>query len=293
MVHSTVFLFMNRRLFVFLIVLFVSGKISFAQKNDSEKKTDPDSTGVVNSVLFPSVAPLLLFDEEKDKEEKKEKKKKARKNIWFGIKTQRGYTRREMRGQSYFEYFNYTDVDRNPDPYIRDVYWYDTKDKSIKTSGYTKESGYLLHGPYERIVNETVVESGMFYYGTKHKTWMLFDDQNVLQDKNHFSEGWPQESRISYYNQASKSIEEIIPIQYSLEEGNYFYFHENQQIAVTGEYQFGEKVGLWTEYWDTKNSQAIRKREIQYQEAPYSKNFRPYIRAEWDKDGNLIYRKEN
>ncbi|OOG70105.1 toxin-antitoxin system YwqK family antitoxin [Algoriphagus sp. A40] len=284
---------MNRRLFVFLIVLFVSGKISFAQKNESEKKPDPDSTGVVSSVLFPSVTPLLLFDEEKEKEEKKEKKKKARKNIWFGIKTQRGYTRREMRGQSYFEYFNYTDVDRNPDPYIRDVYWYDTKDKSIKTSGYSKETGYLLHGPYERIVNETVVESGMFYYGTKHKTWMLFDDQNVLQDKNHYSEGWPQESRISYYNQASKSIEEIIPIQYSLEEGNYFYFHENQQIAITGEYQYGEKVGLWTEYWDTKNSQAIRKREIQYQETPYSKNFRPYIRAEWDKDGTLIYRREN
>lgn len=292
MAHSAVFLSMYRRLFVFLIVLFVSGKISFAQKNESEKKSDPDSIGVINSVLLPSVAPLLLFDEEKDKEEKKEKKKKARKNIWFGIKTQRGYTRREIRGQSYFEYFNYTDVDRNPDPYIRDIYWYDPKDRNIKTTGYSKEFGYLLHGPYERVVNETVVESGMFYYGTKHKTWMLFDDKNVLQDKNHYSEGWPQESRISYYNQASKSIEEIIPIQYSLEEGNYFYFHENQQIAVTGEYQYGEKVGLWTEYWDTKNTQAVRKREIQYQEEPYTKNFRPYIRAEWDKDGNLIYRKE-
>lgn len=291
MALSAVFLSMSKRLFVFLIVLFISSKIAFAQKNASEKKADPDSTGVVNSAILASVAPLLLFDEEKEKEEKKEKKKKARKNIWFGIKTQRGYTRRELRGQSYLEYFNYTDVDRNPDPYIRDVYWFDTKDRSIKTTGYTKEVGYLLHGPYERIVNEAVVESGMFYYGTKHKTWMLFDDQNVLQDKNHYSEGWPQESRIAYYNQTSKSIEEIIPIQYSLEEGNYFYFHENRQIAVTGEYQYGEKVGLWTEYWDTNNAQAVRKREIQYQEAPYTKNFRPYIRAEWDKDGNLIYRK--
>ena len=269
----------------------ISGKVVLAQKNDSEKKSDPDSTGVVNSALLPSVAPLLLFDEEDEKEEKKEKKKKARKNIWFGIKTQRGFTRRELRGQTYYEYFNYTDADRNPDPYIRDVYWFDTKDRSIKTTGYTKESGYLLHGPYERIVNETVVESGMFYYGTKHKTWMLFDDKNILQDKNHFSEGWPRESRISYYNRTSKSIEEIIPIQYSLEEGNYFYFHEDQQIAVTGEYKYGEKVGLWTEYWDTNNDKAIRKREIQYQEEPYTKNFRPYIPVAWDNDGNLIYRK--
>lgn len=292
MAPSAVLLSMNRRLFVFLVVVVFSGKVSFAQKNESGKKSDPDSTGVVNSALLPSIAPLLLFDEEKEKEEQKEKKKKARKNIWFGIKTQRGFTRREMRGQSYYEYFNYTDIDRTPNPYIRDVYWYDSKQRSIKTTGYTKETGYLLHGPYERIVNDAVVEKGMFYYGTKHNTWMLFDDKNVLQDKSHYSEGWPKESRITYYDQGSKSIAEIIPVQYSLAEGNYFYFHEDQQVAVTGEYKYGEKVGLWTEYWDTSNTQAIRKREIQYQEAPYTKNFRPFIRAEWDKNGNLIYRKD-
>jgi hypothetical protein len=288
-----VFLSMNKSLAASLILLFVNGQFALAQKNDPAKKSDPDSTGVVDSAIFPSVAPLLLFDEEEEKEAKKEKKKKARKNIWFGIKTQKGYTRREIRGQNIVEFFNYTDAERNPDPYIRDVYWFDTKERSIKTQGFSRDLGYLLHGPYERMINETVVESGMFYYGTKHKTWMLFDDKNVLQDKDHFSEGWPRESRISYYNQASKSIEEIIPVQYSLEDGNYFYFHENQQIAVTGEYQYGEKVGLWTEYWDTNNSKAIRKREIQYQEAPYTKNFRPFIRAEWDQDGNLLYRKEN
>lgn len=278
--------------FLLLLILFGS-KVSFAQKSDDSKKSDPDSSGVVVSALLPSVAPLLLFDEEKEKEAKKEKKKKARKNIWFDVKTQRGFIRKELRGQYYLEYFNYTDAERDPDPYIRDVYWYDPKEKAIKKEGYSKTKGYLLHGPYERLVNDVVVESGMFYYGMKHKTWMLFDSKNVLQDKSHFSEGWPQESRISYYNRATNSIEEIIPVQYGLEEGNYFHFHENQQIAVTGEYKHGEKVGLWTEYWDTKNTKAIRKREIQYQEEPYTKSFRPYIRAEWDKDGNLIYRKKN
>jgi len=151
------FSFMNRRFLVFLILLFASGKFAFAQKDESEK-SDPDSSGVVNSALLPSVAPLLLFDEEKEKEEKKEKKKKARKNIFFGIKTQRAMTRRELRGQSYYEYFHYTDEDRTPDPYIRDIYWFDPKERSVKTTGYTKEYGYLLHGPYERLVNETVVE---------------------------------------------------------------------------------------------------------------------------------------
>lgn len=277
---------------IFLLLLICFGKVANAQKNGEDKKSDPDSTGVVNSALLPTVAPLLLFDEEKEKEEKKEKKKKARKNIWFDVKTQKGYTRREIRGQSYFEFFNYTDAARQPDPYIRDIYWFDPKERAIKTEGFIVGQGYLLHGPYERLVNETVVESGMFYYGMKHKTWMVFDDKNILQDKAHFSEGWPRESTVKYYNRTSKSIEEITPIQYGLKEGNYFYFYSDEQIAVTGEYKYGEKVGLWTEYWDTKNTKAIRKREIQYQEEPYTKNFRPYIRAEWDKDGNLVYRKE-
>jgi antitoxin component YwqK of YwqJK toxin-antitoxin module len=280
------------RIFLFFLFLLFFGNIASAQKKDAGIKTDPDSTGTVNLAILPSAAPLLLFDEEKAKEAKKAKKKKARKNIWFGIKTQKGYTKREIRGQEIFEFFNYTDASRNLDPYVRDVFWYDPKERTIKTQGYLSGSGYLLHGPYERVINETVVESGMFFYGTKHKTWMVFDDRNVLKDKNHFSEGWPKESRITYYSETTKSIEEIIPIQYSLEEGNYFHFYENQQIAVTGEYRYGEKVGLWTEYWDYKNTKAVRKREIQYQEEPYTKNFRPYIRAEWDKEGNLIYRRD-
>jgi hypothetical protein len=282
-----------KRFSLFLLFYLFLSKITFAQKNNADKKTESDSSGVINSVLFPTIAPLLLFDEAKEKEEKKEKKKKARKNVWFGIKTMKGGTRRSIRGQEYLEFFHYTDAERKPNPYIRDVYWFDPKEKAIRTEGFVQGQGYLLHGPYERLVNETVVESGMFFYGMKHKTWMVFDDRSVLLDKAHFSEGWPKESKISYFDESSRAIEKMIPIQYGLEEGNFFHFYENQQIAVTGEYRFGEKVGLWTEYWDTKNTKAIRKREIQYQEKPFTKEFRPYIRAEWDKDGNLIYRREN
>ncbi|WPR75671.1 hypothetical protein [Algoriphagus sp. NG3] len=282
-----------RRFYISFLFLLVLSNSSFAQEDESNPKSDPDSSGVVNSALLPTTMPLMLFDDTKEKEEKKEKKKKAKKNEWFGIKTRKGYTRKEIRGQQILEYFNYTDAEKKPDPYIRDVYWFDTQERAVKSEGYVAGTGYLLHGPYERIINEVTVESGMFYYGTKHKTWMLFDSKNVLQDKNHFDAGWPRESRVRYYDQTSKTIKEIIPVQYTLEEGNYFHFYEDKQVAVTGEYQYGEKVGLWTEYWDTNNTRAIRKREIQYQETAYTKNFRPYIRAEWDKDGNLVYRKDN
>lgn len=282
---------MHKFFFILFLFCLISG-FSYGQKED-KKVSDPDSVGIVNSSFLPTTMPILLFDEEAEKKEKKEKKKKAKKNIWFGLKTRRGIIKNEIRGQEILEFFNYTDEEREPDPYIRDIYWYDTRERQIKTSGYYSDQGYLLHGPYERMVNETVVESGMFYYGTKHKTWMLYDSKNVLQDKNHFTQGWSRESRVTYYERNSKTIEKIIPVQYGLEEGNFFHFYEDTQVAVTGEYQYGEKVGLWTEYWDTGNTKAIRKREIQYQEQAYTKNFRPYIRAEWDKDGNLVYKKDS
>lgn len=279
---------------VIIILLFLSSPaLGQKEKKVDKKVSDPDSVGTVSSALLPTTMPLLLFDEEEEKEEKKAKKKKARKNIWFGVKTRKGFIQSEFRGQDIVEFFNYTDAEIIPDPYIRDVYWFDLGEKEIKSSGYTKEEGYLLHGPYERLLNEVVVESGMYYYGTKHKTWMLYDAKNVLQDKDHFEEGWPRESRITYYKRESKTLEQITPVQFGSEEGNYFYFYENGQVAVTGEYEYGEKVGLWTEYWDTGNTKATRKREIQYQEEAYTKNFRPYIRAEWDKDGNLIYRNDS
>lgn len=278
-----------------LLFFFLFSALAYGQKDKKSDKaiSDPDSVGEVSSALLPTTMPLLLFDEEKKREEKREKKKKARKNEWFGIKTRKGVLVDDIRGQDIVQLFNYTDAEYRPDPYIRDVYWFDPGEKEIKNQGYVIGEGYLLHGPYERLLNEVTVETGMYFYGTKHKTWMLYDQKNVLQDKDHFDEGWPKESRVTYYNRQARTIEQIIPVQFGSEEGNYFYFYENGQVAVTGEYKYGEKVGLWTEYWNTGNTRAIRKREIQYQEEPYTREFRPFIRAEWDKDGNLLYRKES
>jgi len=282
---------MKQFLILFFLLALGSSRVQ-GQDLAVDQKAKEDSTGLVSSSLLPTVAPLLLFDDQKEKEAKKEKKKKTRKNIFFGIKTRKGNTRRSLRGQEYMELFHYTDATWTSNPYLRDRYWYDSKERLIRTQGFVEGQGYLLHGPYQRLVNQTVVEQGMFYYGTKHQTWLIFDENNVLQDKAHYEEGWARESRITYFNTANKAIEKLIPIQYGLAEGNFYHFYENQQVAVTGEYRFGEKVGLWTEYWNTNNTQAIRKREIQYQENPYTKNFRPYIRAEWDKEGKLIYRRD-
>ncbi|KEO72831.1 toxin-antitoxin system YwqK family antitoxin [Anditalea andensis] len=258
------------------------------------QNNEPDSSGIVNHSLLPTTAPTLLFkDPDETSKADKKKKKKKKKNIYFGEKTKKTYIRQTLRNQTHFVFFHYTAAKKTVDPYIRDVYWVETKDKTIRNRDFDPSKGYLLHGPYEKRVDDVLVESGMYYYGTKHGRWMKYDAKNILQDKSHFSEGWPKASRVSYYNRADRKIEMVTPIEYELEEGNFFHFYEDGQIAVTGEYHYGEKVGLWTEYWNTKNNKTIKKREIQYQENPYSKNFVPYIRAEWDKDGNLVYKKES
>jgi len=279
----------------YLIFLLVFSQSGFAQEQ-LEEKSDPDSSGVVNNVLVPTSTPVLLFstleDKEPSKKERKKKKKNKRKKIYFGERTQRSMIKESFRDQTQTQLFHYTSSKQVVDPYIRDIYWYDRKERVIRTKNFDPSRGYLLHGPYEKRVDDAVVESGMYYYGTKHGRWMSFNTKNILLDKSHFYEGWPKASRVTYYNRADQQIEKITPVEYDLEEGNFYHFFESGQVAVTGEYKFGEKIGLWTEYWEDTGDKVVRKREIQYQEQPFTKGFRPYIRAEWDKEGNLVYRRD-
>ena len=279
----------NHLLIIVMLALPVAA--AFSQKDKKQETFDPDSSGIVNDRLLPTAAPLLLFQDLNKTDKKKEQKKKAKKNIYFGVKTKKGYTKQNIRESVQYEVFNYTTEKRSVDPYIRDIYWIDSRDKVIRTKEFDPARGFLLHGPYQREVGDVVVEKGYYYFGTKHGTWMKFDNKSVLLDKLHYSEGWPKDSKVTYYSREQRQIEKLIPVEYELTEGNFFHFHEDGQVAVTGEYHFGEKVGLWTEYWNIKNKN-VRKREIQYQEQPFTKNFTPFIRAEWDKEGNLLYRKE-
>lgn len=279
--------------YITLLILFVFISLSASAQNEKKKERDPDpdSVGVVSDRLQPTSLPLLLFDDNEKKEKKKKLKKKRKKNIFYGVKTKKGRLKNTMRNQVTYVFFFYTMEPHKKDPYIRDIHWFDTKDKMIRSKDFDSSRGYLLHGPYEKVIDDNLIEEGHFYFGKKHGTWLSFNDKHVLQDKLHFSEGWPKDSRVTYYNRADNKIEKLTPIEYDLKEGNFFHFFEDGQIAVSGEYRYGEKVGLWTEFWDSK-TKVIRKREIQYQEIPFSKDFRPYIRAEWDKEGNLIYRKD-
>lgn len=225
---------------------------------------------------------------EKEEEEAVEaKKKKKKKNEFYGLKTRKGFTKKGFGDREVITLFHYLKEYKDPNPYVRDVYWYDTESDQIKvSSNIKKENARILHGPYKRILGDQVIEEGIFYIGTKHGRWTEYNSNDILLSKEKYIKGWPKESSITYYDPQGKHIKEVVPIEYGEEEGTYYYFHDNGQVAVIGEYQYGEKVGVWREYYKNK---ARRKKEVQYKKDPFQKNFKPYILREWDENGKLVY----
>ncbi len=236
-------------------------------------------------------SPLTInLDEEVEEEEEvtKKKKKKKNKKVFFGIKTKRGFTKTGYANRQIVELFHYLkDKDyAGPDPYVQNFYWYDFKKKRIVNSTRVdREYAGVLHGHYVKKMDEQVLEEGFYYKGTKHGRWVEYNRHDILMDKKNFWKGWPKESLMSYYDFDKTKLKEVIPVHYGEKSGNYYAFHESGVIAVTGEYKFGHKVGVWREYYDNQRI----KREVIYPEDPFDFETSPIITKEWSKDGRLLY----
>ena len=225
-----------------------------------------------------------------DPGKKKTKKAKQKRNVHFGLKTNRGVTNRGMKNDETVETFSYlAELPPPPNPYLRDYWWYDLERKEVsRNRDITNKKGYVLHGPYERSIGGNIVEQGQFYKGLKHGRWVLYNRDFILQDKLTYYMGWPMESQFSYHDSGSK-VKEIVPVEYGEREGNYYLFHDNGQLAVSGQYRFNQRVGVWTEYY---RQQRRTKRQIQYSPDPFDRSFQPYIIREYDERGNLIFERE-
>lgn len=236
---------------------------------------------------FTIDTPVTLdFKEEKVEEPKK--KKKVKRKVFYGIKTKKGFTRKEQGERVTFELFYYLKKQEEPQTFVRDIYWYDFKTRQIRvTAKFDPKRGVLLHGPYEKRQGDILLEKGIFFKGTKHGRWMTYQRDSVLRDKNFFYKGWPKESQVTYYDPGErKKMKEIIPIEFGEREGYYYRFFENGKIAVTGEYRWGQKVGDWVEFYPNNN----RKKIITYSKEPFDKELKPFIRAEFNEKGEEIYR---
>jgi len=234
--------------------------------------------------------PLTIdLESEKDLEDElaQPKKKKVKRNVFYGLKTKRGFSKKLRNGKVIREEFRYLKEPVEFDRYVRDIHWFNYKKKTITTSRkFDPKNGVILHGPYTKWIGDQILERGIYYKGMRHGRWTRYNKYDILQDKEKYYKGWPKLSKVAYYDKERKKLREIIPVQFGEKEGNYFAFHESGRIAAKGEFQFDRKVGIWIEYYDQRKR---KKKEIQYPEDPFDDDFVPYIIREWDEKGIPIY----
>lgn len=237
---------------------------------------------------FSSITPPPTFDFDSATFERVElKKKKPKKNVFYGIKTKKMFTKKGFGDNTTLELFNYIKAETETDPYVRDIHWYNFQRKQIVIGQKVNpEFGVVLHGPYKKQRGQQVLEEGIFYKGTKHGRWVKRDVKDVLIDKEKYYRGWPKESLVRYYDVERTKLREVIPIEYGVYEGKYFYFFESGQLAVSGEYRFGGKVKRWTEYHEGRG---YKKKEVNYPNSPNDQEGVAYISKEWDANGKVVY----
>ncbi len=257
-----------------ILTILILPLVSWSQEEEPEQRFTIDT-------------PVNL-DFQKEEEPVNTKKKKVKKKVYYGIKTKKGFTRKGTGDKITYELFYYLKKSEKPKTFVRDIYWYDYTRREIrKTTTFDPKKGVLLHGPYEKRQGQVVLEKGIFYQGTRHGRWMKYNRDSTLLDKDRYYQGWPKESLVSYYDpQQRKRMKEMTPIEYGEKEGYYYFFHENGQLAVQGEFQWNEKVGDWTEFY----ANGKRKKIIAYPKAPFDDQMKPYIKAEWNDKGKEIYR---
>ncbi len=267
-------------------VLLLSPLVFFAFLANGQESKEP--FGKEGQFTFETEKPYKLLElDEKTSEPIVTKKKKPKKKTFYGIKTRKSYTRKGFGDKTTIELFYVLKKPDKPTAFVRDIYWYDYTRREIRRTGnFDPNKGVLVHGPYKKMQGAIVLEEGIFYKGAKHGRWMKYDRRDLLDDKEKYYKGWPKESLVTYYDAVEhKKVKEMIPIEIDEREGFYFLFHENGNIAVTGEYKWGEKVGDWIENYPNGK----RKKIVSYPKEPFEKEIRPFVRKEWDEKGKEIF----
>ena len=225
----------------------------------------------------------LLFQEAEDTIMITRKKKK-KKNVFFGIKTKKGFIRTTNGRNNIYENFFYIKEPELKNNYAQEIYFYDKKKKKIVKSRKILEGAVMLHGSYIKRFNDQVIESGLFYFGLKQNRWVRLNRSDILQDKEIYSLGWYNESIRYFWDIEKQKLKEVLPIKYGEKNGNYYAFHLNGEIAARGKFLHDQRIGLWTEFYDTGK----KKREINYNDDPFNTN-KQFILREWNNNGKLIY----
>ncbi len=121
--------------FLLIITLLFSLPIALlAQEEENPQDTIPTPSDTIKKTFqFLDGAPVTIdleTEEEQEEEEKEKKKEKKKRNFYYEKKTRKNYTLSGFGNNVTRELFNYLKKEYvEPDPYVRDFYWYDFKEK--------------------------------------------------------------------------------------------------------------------------------------------------------------------
>ncbi len=274
----------TKKLATLLVFCFVGFGVAYAQEPKDKKK----KSGEDNFLNYEE--PDFLVD--KDTTEVITKKKKKRKKKTFnGLKTKRGFTKSGSGKRTTLELFYYLKKHKEPDKYVTPVYLFEVQQlRIVKVKKYDKEKYppkefKILHGPYTKRRDTTLLMEGYFYIGTKHHRWETYTNDEVLKEKKVYHKGWPAESKITYYDAKKKKPREIIPVVWGVKDGTYLYYYESGGIKEKGKYINDLKVGKWYEYYPGKGR---TKKITEHAKDGYDKDYTPKVLKEYDEQGKII-----
>lgn len=299
---------MRSHALTFLLLFPVA--LAVAQPPTRVKEEGRDSVLVEDRYIrfYNEDDPLKLNEEEEEDEpQKRPKGKRPKKRVYYGMKTRRGFARTGAGGSTTI-LFHFLKEPRDPDPYIQELWWFNTQNRKIESGDhykYEKNKDHLLilHGPYREMYRDTILmEEGIFYIGTKHGRWTYWEKprdlkvkgevipQQTLLGKEKYIRGWPKANEVTYYDPNNKQVKEIRPHRFDDEllEGHYYRFFPSGRIAEQGDYRRNQKIGKWTEYYDKGKRYALRKRELLYPAEPGEVQAEPEVLKEWDESGKLV-----
>jgi hypothetical protein len=283
-----------------IFLLSLTGNL-FAQQDEKEKNTLPYGNSLMRDTI-----PDLSFQPDSTLKQAK-KKKKQKRNLFYGKKARKGYTRDGIEEKQVVELFYVLKKNIEPTGYVDEIYVWDlSKGKVVKVrkEELSKLKNYkILHGPYTKYIAGRMMETGIFYVGTKHGRWEKYkwekkwwepapankysrveNLQPILIGKTKYYKGFQKEAKITYYDFDRTKVKEVVPFEFGEKTGDYYYFLENGQVLTKGHYAEGKKIGTWIEYFEDKNK---KKRETQYPKDQWEVK-EPVIMKEWNHKGEMI-----
>lgn len=230
----------------------------------------------------------------KEAEKEAQRKPNKKKKVFLGEKIKKGFAKSGPKGRNQIiEVFYFLKYPLPLNAYAPAHYYYDTKKHKILKLAAIEEdlsSLKILHGPYKRLQNNKVIETGFYALGTRHLRWERFDRNGVLLSKVHYEMGFPRDANVSYYGEDRSKINEVVPYVNGKLEGDYAKFLDNGQADWRGQFENGKRVGIWTKYWGFRNR---RHYEYQYAESGYDPEVaEPELVREYNRNATIIFDKE-